>query len=261
MIKNALREIGLTDGEIRVYLGLLETGSTTTGKITKKSKISGSKVYEVLDRLISKGLASSVTKNGVKYFEATSPERILDYLDEKKDQIEEERVIIQKIIPELILKQKSTIKSNVKVFTGFEGLKTANEDIISSLKKGEEWLSMGLTEQPKVWEIYFNKRQKVRAEKGIKHRHLLNEKYKSLYQQRKKLPHTKFKFLSKGIEMPTSIEIYKNKVLILILLQEDPMAIMIEGEAVSNSFRNYFNVLWKTAKGGKATTRSMKLKA
>ena len=50
-------------------------------------------------------------------------------------------------------------------------------------------------------------------------------------------------------------------VLILILLQEDPMAIMIGSEAVSSSFRNYFNVLWKTAKGGKVTTKSKRSKA
>lgn len=261
MIENALREIGLTDGEIRVYLGLLETGSTTTGKITKKSNISGSKVYEVLDRLISKGLVSSVIKNGVKYFEASSPDRILDYLDEKKDQIEGEKASIQKVIPELILKQKNAQKSEVKVFTGFEGLKTANEDIINSLKSGEEWLSMGLTEQPVAWEIYFTKRQKIRAEKGIIHKHLLNEKYKSLYQKRKKLSHSEFRFLSKEIEMPTSIEIYDEKVLIFILLQEDPMAVMIESKAVSDSFRKYFYILWKTAKGGKVTTTSKRSKA
>ncbi len=251
MIETALKEIGLTEGEIRVYLGLLETGSTTTGKIIKKSTISGSKVYEVLDRLIAKGLVSSVTKNGVRYFEASSPERILDYVDEKKEQIEEERITIQKIMPELLLKQKHAEKSEVKVFTGFEGLKTANEDIIKTLKKGEEWLSMGLTEQPRHWEIYFNKRQKIRAEKGIVHKHLLNEKYKSLYQQRKKLQHTEFRFFQKQFEMPTSIEIYDEKIVIMILLQDNPMAIMIESKAVSDSFRKYFYALWKTAKEGK----------
>ncbi|NQU79341.1 hypothetical protein HQ545_06260 [Candidatus Woesearchaeota archaeon] len=248
MIENALREIGLTEGEIQAYMVLLETGSTTTGKIIKHSKISGSKVYEVLDRLIGKGLASSVTKNGVKYFEATGPERILDYLDERNDRLDDKRTMIKNILPQLILRQEHAPKSNVKVFTGFEGLKTANEDIINTLQKGESWLSMGLTKQPESWEIYFTKRQKVRAGKGIIHKHLLNEKYKSLYEKRKKLPHTEFRFLPKEIEMPTSIEIYKEKVLILILLQDDPMAIMIESKPVSDSFRNYFNVLWKTAK-------------
>lgn len=243
MIENTLKSIGLTDGEIKIYLALLELGSSSTGKITKKSKISGSKVYEVLDRLINKGLASSITKNGVKYFEATDPTRILDYLDEKEKQVEQEKATVNKIIPELILKQKGVPKSEAKVFMGWEGLKTANEDIIKTLKKGEEWLSMGLTEQPKSWEIYFTKRQKLRAEKEIKLKHLLNEKYKSLVKKRK-LSHTEYRLLPKSFEMPTSTEIYKNKVIIMILTKESPMAIMIESKEVAKSFKKYFYALW-----------------
>ncbi len=245
MIDNSLKEIGLTDGEIKVYLALIKLGSTTTGQITKQSNISGSKVYEVLERLINKGLAAFVNKNNIKYFEATSPEKILNYLDEKQEKIQSEKSSIMKIIPELILKQQNTQKSEVKVFTGFEGIKTANEDIISTLNKGEEWLSMGLTEQPETWEIYFNKKQKERAKKGIIHKHLINNKYKSLIQERKKLPYTQFKFLPEELEMPTSTEIYKDKVLIFILIKENPMAIMIHNKQVAESFRKYFQVLWK----------------
>lgn len=247
MATAALRKIGLTEGETRVYLSLLELGSTTTGQITKKCGISGSKVYEVLDRLMNKGLANFIVKNGVKYFEAASPERILDYLEEKESQIEAEKAEVKKIIPQLILRQKEAKKSEAKVFMGFEGLKTANEDIIRTLKSGEEWLSMGLTEQPKAWEIYFTKRQKIRVQKGIRHKHLLNVKYKSLYSQRKKLPHTEFRFLPKEFEMPTSTEIYANKIIIMILSKESPMAIMIESKDVAQSFRKYFYALWKTS--------------
>ncbi|PIN75089.1 hypothetical protein COV18_05020 [Candidatus Woesearchaeota archaeon CG10_big_fil_rev_8_21_14_0_10_37_12] len=248
MINQALQRIGLTDGEIKVYLALLELGSTSTGKLTKKSGISGSKVYEVLDRLMNKGLASFIIKNGVKYFEATRPERLLDYLDEKESEIEKEKEEVQKILPQLLLKQKSAQESVAKIFTGWEGIKTANEDIIQTLKKGEEWLSMGLTEQPKSWELYFTKRQETRSKKGIKLKHLLNEKYKALYKERKKLPYSEYRFLPKSFEMPTSTEIYKDKVLILILAKESPMAIMIKNKAVAESFRKYFYALWEKMK-------------
>lgn len=248
MVKQALKQIGLTDGEIKVYLALLELGFSTTGKITKKSNISGSKVYEVLERLIQKGMVSFVIKNNIKYFEVTSPKRIIDYLEEKESHIIAEKNSIEKIIPELILKTKSAQKSEVKVFTSWEGLKTVNEDIINSLNRGEEWLSMGLTEQPEPWEIYFNKRQEARAKKGILHKHLINKKYKSLCEQRKRLPYTKVRFLSEEFEMPMSTEIYKNKVVIMVLLENAPMAMMIENKAVAKSFKIYFNHLWKNSK-------------
>jgi len=248
MIEQILRKIGLTEGEIKVYLALLETGSSSIGKIIKKSGVSGSKTYEVIDRLMKKGLVSYVIKNNVKHFEASSPDKILNYLDEKENIIKNEKENIQKIIPELILKQKSAKEAEAKIFTGWEGIKTANEDIINTLKKGEEWLSMGLTEQPESWEIHFTKRQEVRAKKGIKHKHLLNEKYKSLYKQRKHLPYTEFKFLPRELEMPTSTEIYSNKIIINILSPVSPIAIMIENKDVADSFRKYFYVLWRQSK-------------
>ncbi len=193
-------------------------------------------------------MASAVTKNNVKYFEAASPERILDYLDEKEKTIEKEKNEVRKIIPDLILRQKASTKSEVRVFMGWEGLKTANEDIINTLKRGEEWLSMGLTEQPEDWEIYFNHKQKERADKGIIQKHLLNVKYQSLHRERKKLAYTELRFLPKGLEMPTSTEIYANKVLIFILNKQNPMAIMIECKDVAESFKKYFQVMWTLAK-------------
>ena len=248
MIEDILKKIGLTSGEIKVYLALLELGASSTGNITKKSGISGSKVYEVLDRLANKGLVNFTQKNGVKFFESASPERILEYLEERKQDIDKEKQEIHKILPELILKQQHAPKSEVKVYTGWEGMKTVNEDIINSLKKGEEWLEMGLTTQPKSWEIYFNKKQKERVKKGIIHKSLINIQYKDLYKARKNLSHTEYRFLSKDFEMPISTDIYGNKIAIFILLQEAPTTIVIESKPVAQSFKKYFELMWKTAK-------------
>ena len=63
-----LESAGFTNGEVRVYLSLLELGETTTGDIIKKSKITGSKVYEILDKLIEKGLVSYIIKEKTKHY-------------------------------------------------------------------------------------------------------------------------------------------------------------------------------------------------
>lgn len=57
-----LKKIGLTDGEIRLYDALLEIGETTRTKLAKKSGISPSKIYDIANRLIEKGIVSSVKK-------------------------------------------------------------------------------------------------------------------------------------------------------------------------------------------------------
>ncbi len=248
MIEQSLEKIGLTQGEIKVYLALLELGSTTTWNITKKSGVSGSKVYEILERLITKGLISHINKNNVRYFETADPSRILDYLNEKENTIKEEKIEIQKIIPQLILKQKSSTRSEAKIFYGLEGAKTAFEAQIKNLKKGDLIYGWGLTKQPESWEIYFNKREKARDAKGITHKSIINEQYKSLYNARKNLPNTYFRFFPKDLEMPTCVTMGDNKVAIYIITEENPLVILIESESAYKSFKKCFDLLWKSAK-------------
>lgn len=89
MIKEALEKIGLTAGEIQVYETLIDLGLSRTGKITQKAGIASSKVYEVLQRLMKKGLANYVVKNGVRYYDATPPERLIDFLEERREELED----------------------------------------------------------------------------------------------------------------------------------------------------------------------------
>src|SRR3989338_3370224 len=84
MDTSILKEIGLTDSEIKVYLALLELGSSTAGPIVEKSGVASSKIYEVLEKLMQKGLASFVIASGTKHFEAASPRRVEDYIREKQ---------------------------------------------------------------------------------------------------------------------------------------------------------------------------------
>ncbi|MBS3102745.1 hypothetical protein J4458_04845 [Candidatus Woesearchaeota archaeon] len=46
-----LQRVGLTPGEAKIYLALLELGQSTTGPIVNKSKVSTSKTYKILERL------------------------------------------------------------------------------------------------------------------------------------------------------------------------------------------------------------------
>ena len=63
MNEQLLEDIGLTKGEIKVYLTLLKLRETTTGKIIEEAQISSGKIYEILDKLIKKGLVSYIIKD------------------------------------------------------------------------------------------------------------------------------------------------------------------------------------------------------
>ncbi|MEM2110779.1 MAG: TrmB family transcriptional regulator [Candidatus Bathyarchaeia archaeon] len=53
--KKALREIGLTEYEIRAYLYLLQAGEITASQLSENTDVPYSKVYEVLNSLEKKG--------------------------------------------------------------------------------------------------------------------------------------------------------------------------------------------------------------
>ena len=75
-----LINIGLTCGEARVFLTLLKLGSAKVGQIVKDSHISYSKIYDVLDRLSSKGLVSHIIIGKVRYFNVVEPYRLEEYI-------------------------------------------------------------------------------------------------------------------------------------------------------------------------------------
>ena len=60
-MKSILEELGLTKNEIKIYLALLELGTTPAGILIKKVDMHRASVYDVIDQLINKGLISYKT--------------------------------------------------------------------------------------------------------------------------------------------------------------------------------------------------------
>ncbi len=137
MIKEVLEKIGLTPGEAEVYEALVNLGLSSTGSITKKAGIASSKVYEVLQRLQKKGLVSFIIKNGVRYYDATPPERLLDFLEEKKEDVVKAQNEIKKIIPTIKqIGKKAEEHNETVVYTGIEGPKIVLNEILETGKRG-----------------------------------------------------------------------------------------------------------------------------
>ena len=90
----ALEKIGLQKAEINIYLALLKNGLSTAANIAQYTKLNRSHIYDKLDVLLEKGLISFVIKNNVKYFKASDPEKIIDYIKEIQSNM-------QKLIPDL----------------------------------------------------------------------------------------------------------------------------------------------------------------
>ena len=249
MDTSSLKEAGLTDGEIKVYLALLELGLSTTGPIIKKSGIARSIIYQLLEKLMQKGLVSYITKEKTKYFQAAEPNKILKYIDERKKRLEENRKKAEQLLPELILKQKIHKKSEANIYTGFRGIRTAHEHLYLNLKKGEEYCYLGVPAyQPEEQHIYWKKDHVRRIKKGIKCRLLFNrDTDKKTLKNRNSYKGADAKYMPSGIKTPACFMTYKDTTVIIL---QSPFAIAVEliNQEIADSFQAYFEEFWKRSK-------------
>lgn len=156
-----LMEIGLTNGEARVYISLLKLGSSKVGSIVRDSRVSHSIVYDVLERLIMKGLVSFILIGDIRHFNAVEPYRLQDYVQKKEKKIKLQKDKANRIIPDLVSRVNERrndgsssskrrrrrrrrneeiggVENNhAEVFKGDKGLRTAYDILLGNSKRGD----------------------------------------------------------------------------------------------------------------------------
>ena len=127
-----LRSIGLSEGEIKVYHAILDLGTANIAQINEKVNIHRRNIYDILTRLIEKGLVSYTDENNKRRYSLTNPSKILGYIEEKKKELENSKQTISKEIPE-ILERFNSKKFEIKtdVYRGIEGVKAVFEDTLN----------------------------------------------------------------------------------------------------------------------------------
>lgn len=244
---NHLEQVGLKEKEARVYLALLKNGSILANKLSKTTNILRSSIYDYLNVLIEKGFVSYQIKSGKKYFQAVNPEKILDNFQERKNTEEEK---LKEILPELILlKNTSKQKSKIEVFEGKEGMKTAMSYILKDNPK--EILVYGSSGVGyKLLPFYLEHWHKERAKRKIKLKIIYNDlpESKTRIKEGPLLKYSEIRFMEVHHSSLTGTLIYNNKILLTIWNLESPIAISIENDDVAQSYKDNFEILWKSSK-------------
>lgn len=244
-----LEDIGLTKNEIKIYLTLLELGSTTTGALIKKTEIHTSKVYDGLERLANKGLVTHVIIANTKHFKAVNPDRLLDFLDDKKNKIVEQEKEIKNILPALKLKQQLVgDETEAEIFTGWQGMETVYKMLRDTLKKGDLNYVFGASkgEDEERVRNFFNKHALLLSKQKTKQKIIFNESARGNIQESIKHPElTQIRHMENTT--PAEINIWKDNTMIVILTKK-PTVVLIKNPKVADSFRKYFDMMWMMAK-------------
>ena len=162
MNTSLLEELGLTHNESLIYTALLEIGETKTGAIVKKTGLHRVIIYDALESLIKKGLVSFVIKENRKYFQATDPTMILNFLKEKEE-------IAKSILPELNFKrEQAKIKQQVSIYEGIRGLKSVLQNMLKELTPNGTYYVLASGNMADSLGPYYNIYQKEKNKNKIK---------------------------------------------------------------------------------------------
>ncbi len=246
MQEKEFEEIGLTKGESKVYFYLLKAGISTTGPIVKNSRVAYSKVYEILERLMQKGLVSYIIKKKTKYYKALPPSRLKDYINKQKEEIKQKEKKLDEILPSLNNFSADT-KTSAEIYIGTKGLLTAYENLLENAKKEDTmkyFYSYSQDTYKRVNDFYYKLFPKLK-QKGILLKAICNKNYQKIFSKETPPKFMKIKFVT--FPVPSNIDIFRHK-LIITTWKEIPVGILVESEEITNSLKEYFDEIWKQTK-------------
>lgn len=233
-IEHILKNIGLSPNEIKVYLTLNDHGSTKAGRIAKLAKIDRSSAYNALKLLLEKGFVSYVMIGQVKWFQATGPKRLLEYVKEQEEDI-------KSIVSELDERHKvKKIEGQVRLFKGLKGVKSIFLDIARTGKDNYVFGSEGqFSEKMGDFAYQFDKLKK----QNKIHTKMIIRKGRKEHDSKT----SEYRYLNNVEESSAVTNIYGDKIAIIIWTEE-PEGIIIENSASAKAYKSYFDVMWNSAK-------------
>ncbi|MBT3464130.1 hypothetical protein HOD20_03450 [archaeon] len=238
-ILNLLKDIGLTQREAEVYIALLKMGKSSVLDISKNVKIHRTNIYDNLENLIEMGLAKFIVENDKKYYSITHPNMILEVLNERKLRFKD-------ILPGMISEySKEKSKTEASILRGKDGLKSIFEDYLR-VKETIYMYGVPLL-APDLIKYYLPGYHKRRIKKKITNKVIFNYNAKNRMKFINSLNYSKGKYLPKEFDSPASTTIYGQNISI-ILWTEDPLIVSVKNKQIAESYKSFFDFLWKIAK-------------
>jgi len=234
-ITKQLESLGLTNTESKLYLTLLQVGSSTAVQLAKETSIHRRTIYDNFAILIKKGLVSYKLKNNIKYFEAINPKTFQGFLEEKRDTLNE-------ILPTLTnLFENKQQTPQITIIEGIEGSKSIIEEA-SKTKKQILWMGGGLFFFDAM---KFSKKfiEKQMITMNIK---IIQAKTPDIEKKLKNFKKENIKLVPKKYISKIGYTVYENTVALGLIQEKGIITIKIVSEDFAKGFKNYFNMIWNS---------------
>lgn len=251
MLKS-LKQLGLREKEIKVYLAILKLGSLPAQDIAFETGIKRTTVYLVLEKLKEIGLAGEIIEKNKKVFFAEKPEKLLKIIQEKKKEMEKEEKRIKEILPQLerILggKEKAS-KKDVRHYQGLEGIWNAMEDMLKTRKDQYIIAPRKIYDQLGLARFLSDMTKKRRQSGGTKAYMITDHHPQNLkFYREGDTDFREIRFLPKVEKFNSALVVYGHKIA-LISLQKPFSSVLVENEEIYLLVKFIFDSLWKELEG------------
>ncbi|OGG79981.1 hypothetical protein A3A39_01195 [Candidatus Kaiserbacteria bacterium RIFCSPLOWO2_01_FULL_54_13] len=250
-LRKPLESAGLKKKEITVLEALIESGSPMlVSSLARATKLNRTTIYDIVRELSEKALVSRVEKDGVTRYQAIAVELLPSWIERQREELAESKRHIAEMIPQIkLLRTRGKSLPKVQFFEGEEGVTQAYDDVAENNK---EKLLRGITGMDAVYENLDNKWVTAFLEKrtrlGIRCIDIVPETESG---RRSKADDHKYirttKFLPAKYTFDGDISIYDNKVAVVSYARENPIAVIIEDEAISDMMKTLFDFIAEKA--------------
>jgi sugar-specific transcriptional regulator TrmB len=237
----ALRQSGLTESEIRLYMLSFERGPSKISTLARTLGVSRPTAYALIDRLVAAGLASDRQEGKTGDFQVESPMQVLQMLKEKNAVGERLQQDLLSSMPALLsLYHRTKDPPKMEIIEGQDALCVLHDQILDLERKeilfcgsGMDFIKMLPSESCERWI-----RRRIRL--GVKVLVLTPEGKDSGRNHSKEL--REVRVLGGAPPFPTTFQIFANK---LVLWQSPAFyAIVIQDTCLVDMMRATFYALW-----------------
>ncbi|OGH95139.1 MAG: hypothetical protein A2538_03445 [Candidatus Magasanikbacteria bacterium RIFOXYD2_FULL_41_14] len=250
-----LKKIGLEDADAKIYLSLLQSGPSTATEIARKSGVSRTLSYHILEKLGWLGLVNRASGKGKKLqFFVEHPKNLIRFVKDKKNVWESRMEEVQNSLPDFISLYKTAEKPTVRFQEGIEGVKNIYWETLGSKTEILSVLDLWPWYTPEL-NLYKWGREytRERSAKKIHERVMVldtpegrdwMENYKGSYK------YTKYRWI-KPEQVPMikdlggEINVYENKVMMALFKKPVPIGVMIDSSALANILKAMFELAWQ----------------
>ncbi|MFA6272853.1 MAG: helix-turn-helix domain-containing protein [Patescibacteria group bacterium] len=246
MYTEVLQQLGLPRNQAKIYESLLVSGGSNISSISSNAKVNRRNVYDSIKCLLERELVVCISDTGEQLYEAVDPADLQKILTVKTK-------IVQNILPELnnLYSAKKT-SNQVSIERGWEGMKNFWKFILTQKDPVLFIGGKGAWHDPKIEEERKNffsscKKQGIRIQGIFDHEILVTGK--DIYEN---YDPKWIRFFPEEYSTFASIDICGDQVIHFSMPKErtieDVSIFRIINTDLADSYRTWFNYLWKQAK-------------